>query len=307
MSSLIRTPPPVKTPLPCPVPMLTDQNDDIQEELLTPKISIKRSNLKRVGEKIERSTDDLYDCIMNLGSRLSMEFKSGCASIKEELTTKLDEKFDMLDSDLKAMNVKVKNLEETVNRNEKKLDQQGKMMNRLLQEKLQNKMEISGASLPYMNDKNKLKEEVRKIIGKFNINVETTNIKTVYVKNVNAQNPANEAQKRQIITVELNDLDTKIRIMKEKKKSKINNGIYFDDSLTPTNRFLIGKAKKIAKEKNFMMYMSNNRINVKKSDKEIKWIEDEADLNEIRSWTPNEQIERRNDNGQSSSANESQA
>ncbi|CAG9807622.1 unnamed protein product [Chironomus riparius] len=159
--SIQRTPPPIQMPLQRPIPMLTDQidDDDIQEELLTPKISIKRSNLKRAGDKIERSTDDLYECIMNLGSRLSTEFKSECTSIKEELTTKLDEKFAMLDTDMKEMNVKVKNLEESVNRNEKKLDQQGKIVNRLLQEKLQTKMEISGATIPYMNDKEKIKEE----------------------------------------------------------------------------------------------------------------------------------------------------
>ncbi|KAL7014653.1 hypothetical protein ACKWTF_002456 [Chironomus riparius] len=303
--SIQRTPPPIQMPLQRPIPMLTDQidDDDIQEELLTPKISIKRSNLKRAGDKIERSTDDLYECIMNLGSRLSTEFKSECTSIKEELTTKLDEKFAMLDTDMKEMNVKVKNLEESVNRNEKKLDQQGKIVNRLLQEKLQTKMEISGATIPYMNDKEKIKEEVKKIIGKFNINVETANMKTVYIKNVKAHEPANEVQQSQIITVEFDNFETKIRILKEKKKSRIKNGIFFGDSLTPTNRFLIGKAKKIAKEKNFMVYMSNNRINVKKSDKEIKWIEDEADLNDIKSWLPNE----RNVNGQSRSANKTQA
>lgn len=277
------------------------QDDDIEEELLTPKVSMKRINLKRAGEKMERSTDDLYDCIINLGTRLSQEFKSECSSIKEELTTKLDEKFGTLNNNIEEINLKVNKLEESVNKHDKKIDQQGKIVNRLFQEKLQNKMEISGASIPHGSDKNKTKEEVIKIFGKCKIRVETANIKMVYVKSDKPHDSTNEARKKPIITVEFNDFETKIRVMKEKRKSNIRNGIYFNDSLTPTNKFLIGKARKIAKEKNFLMYMSNNRINVKKSDTRIKWIEDEADLNEIQGWTPNERRESKNDNSQSSS------
>jgi len=278
-----------------------DQDDDIEEELLTPKVSMKRQNLKRVGEKIERSTDDLYDCIINLGTRLSQEFKSECSSIKQELTSKLDEKLGMLNNNIEEIDAKVSKLEESVNRHDKKLDQQGKIVNRLLQEKLRNKMEINGATISQVNDRNKTKEEVIKIFGKCKIRVETASINKVYVKSVKPDDSTNEAQKKPIITVEFNDFETKIRVMKEKRKSNIRNGIYFNDSLTPTNRFLIGKARKIAKEKNFLMYMSNNRINVKKSDTRIKWIEDEADLNEIQGWTPNVRRESKNDNSQSSS------
>ena len=266
--------------------MELDQKDDAQD--VTPKSSINRKNLKRTRGNIETSTDDIYELIVNMSTKLSNEIKRVCSTMKNELMERLDEKFNMLNSIIEEINIKVGKLEESVERHDKKLDQQGKIVNRLLQERLKNNMEISGVNLPAVKDKSKTKEEAIKIIENFGINVKSSDVKSVYIKSITTK----ESQKNQIMTVEFKEFETKLRILKEKRKSGIKNGIYFDDSLTPTNRFLIGKAKRIAKEKNFMLFMSNNRINVKKADKMIKWIEDESDLLEIEKWLPNEKKQR---------------
>lgn len=89
--------------------------------------------------------------------------------------------------------------------------------------------------------------------------------------------------------MDFKDFGTKIRVMKEKRDSKINNGIFFDNCLTPTNRSMMGNVIKISKEKNFKTYMSNNRIHVKKSDNKVQTVETASDLKIIEAWSPNKE------------------
>lgn len=273
-------------------------SDDSEDELMTPSFSIKKVNLKRGGDKIERSNDDLHNTIVNLGIRLSNEFKTECQSIRQDLTKTLNEKFDSLHENVEEIRSKVNKVEKSTEMNATRLDQHGKILNRLLQEKLQNKMEINGIALPRLNDKNEIKKEVVKIIKSFGINLELDSIKSVYIRNVKGNDNSSQSHNKQIINVEFKDFDTKVKVIRDKKKSKIRNGIFFDEALTPTNKFLIGKAKKMAKEKNFMVYLNNNRINIKKSENQIKWIEDEKDLEDVKNWEANEKTERQNTSNQ---------
>lgn len=302
-----RSPPKKSTPL-----KITSDEVFLSPFTPTAKNDLKRKadeKIEKCGEKqgkIEKSNDDLYNIILNLGSQLSNDIKNECGAIKNELSNKMDEKFERLNKDIDEMKGKIVELDVNVDKQGRRLDQQDKILNRMLQEKLKNKMEISGVSLPYQNDRSKTKDEAIKIISKFGIRIENESIKSAHVRNTK-NNKDGETQKHQIITVEFNDFETKLRVLKEKRRSTQKNGIYFDDALTPTNKFLIGKAKKLAKEKNFMMYFSNNRINVKKSESKIKWIENESDLQEVREWTPNEEKQKKEDKPSTSQESSSKA
>lgn len=234
--------------------------------------------LKRRAEEelVESSHDMLYDKLMNKFNTLSDEIKSMEAHVER----KIDERFDGLQIFIDKTEKRLENVEVKVDVNATRLEQNTKAINYLNQKELENKIDIIGAQWPESIEKERIKEEVLKVMIKYNIDLDISKIKTAYLKNIKQLNI-------KIMVVEFNDFETKLKVLKEKRQSKIRDGIFFDNSLTPMNGKLMSSARKIAKEKKFKVYLNYNRICVKKSNGNIKWIESEADLEIVSSWNPN--------------------
>jgi hypothetical protein len=81
--------------------------------------------------------------------------------------------------------------------------------------------------------------------------------------------------------VTFNSKSAKIRVMKEKFKVKVNNDIFFGTSLTPQNRYLLRKAKFIAKNKKLKTVFYDGLVRVKMSDDSEMTIDNENCLKEL--------------------------
>jgi len=255
-------------------PLSAKSGSDVLEMIQTPA----RKGQKRGAEdNLHTMSIDMFDSLMDRFNSLSNEIKSSEINVEK----KIDEKFRDLQGFIENTNKKLEDLEVKVEENDKRLDQNTKAINLLNQKELQNKMDIIGAKWPKRIEREKIKEEVLKLMRKYNINLDAKEIKSAYVR-------TNSSTDMQIMVVEFADFETKLKVMKDKRASTIRDGIFFDSSLTPLNGKLMSSARKIAKDKKFKAYINNNRINVKKSDGKVKWIECEADLENIKSWTPND-------------------
>lgn len=262
--------------------LFTFREQDLSSTVNTPsKVSTKRGP----EIKAERSINDLYDIFVTKFGTLSSELKE-MRNDHSQFENKLDAKMDMLSNKMNMADEKLASMDKKIDRNEKRIDNGERAMNYLMQEKLMNRMEITGYESKSGKDKNSLLQEVIGVIREHNIQIENEDINYVYTRSININKNGSVVQ-ASLIVVDFKDLQTKIRVLKEKRNCKSKKGIFFDNCYTPANRSLMGKVKKTAKEKNFKVYLNNNRIHVKKSDSQIQTVEIESDLNIIESWPPN--------------------
>lgn len=225
------------------------------------------------------SNEVLYDKLINRFNVMSNEIKAEINVVKENVEKKIDERFNEMKEFMNKTERRLGALEVKVEINDGRVDQNTKAINYLNQKELQNKIDIMGAEWPAVIEREKIKEEAFKMIRRY-VDIEMSLIKTAYLRTI---------QKKgiKVMVVEFIDFETKLRIMKGKRQSNNKDGIYFDNSLTPLNGKLMGGARKVSKEKNFKAYLNNGKICVRKSNDSFKWIESEADLEEVKAWLPN--------------------
>jgi hypothetical protein len=208
---------------------------------------------------------------------------------------KIDEKFSDLKGYMEETDKKLKDMSERLDINDLKADENAKAINLLNQKDLQNKMEIVGAKWPEEIRKDQMKDEVIKVLSECKVRIDVSGIKSAYLRK-------SKLASGHVMVVEFADFETKMRVMKGKRQWRMKDGIYFDHALTPINGKLMGAARKIAREKNFKIYLNNNRINVKRSDNEIKMIESSADIEAVKLWPSNDDKRTSSEsNGQSTS------
>ncbi|KAL7035524.1 hypothetical protein ACKWTF_008424 [Chironomus riparius] len=315
-----------------PLPSQSKQTpaNDYQEELKTPR----RIN-KRTAEKKDESSDEelqnkpknqkfdedtsqpsLKDILNQLKSSeaaIKSEIRNDIEVLRKDVTYQIGElkgSLDAVKTEVSDLSVKVNGLETRIdevtsiaNENSKligsynniQFERNTKAINYLKQKELQNKIDIVGAKWPETMEGKNIKEEVKKLMRKYNVDMDVSLIKAAYIRKVNSLNI-------KVMVVEFLDFETKIRILKEKRQSKIRDGIFFDNSLTPLNGKLMSSSRKIAKEKNFKTYLNNNKICIKKSNVEVKWIESESDLEIVKLWVPNPNPNAQNNATQASSS-----
>ena len=231
----------------------TRQNDKLFLEMVEIKSAMNK-RIERIEQKIESNEKEI-------------------SKIKIAITSN-NEKSDSQYQSMKQL----------VNENTNQINYNMKAINHMRQERLQNLMEIHGLA-------DDLKREIIKIIKSFNIAIEIINIKSASMIEIKSNNPSNSqaSQSRKIIIVEFDNFETNARIMKQKRAQKEHGNVFFNHRLIPEYRILFGKAKKVAKEKNFKAYLNFNKIYLKKSDALNKIIECEADIDDTKYWDANPQ------------------
>lgn len=233
------------------------------------------SPLKRKSDgKIERSIEDVYNFMINMNQQSNNNFSS--------LETKMTKGFSDLEN---RVNIRMDGIDEKIEIISQKTDNNTKLINWMQQERLQNKMEIDGLKIQGTIDRSTIKETTVKLLYDMGIKVDFSEIKSTQIKHVSISKTVKTT--KPIIVVEFENLDAKIRVMRHKKSLKGHPGIFFDNCLTPLNRSLMGKLKKITKPKNFSVYIQNNKIYAKKSKELFHAIECEEDLETVAAWPAN--------------------
>lgn len=248
------------------------------------------SPLKRKSDvTIERSNDDIYTFMKNMNQQMNNNFKS--------IETKMNQNFGDLE---KRLNVKIDEIEGKIESVNVKADNNSKLINWMQQEKLQNKMEIDGLKIDGSVNKSEVKAATLKFLHDLGLKVNSDEIKAAQMIHVSISKT--DRTTKPIIVVEFESLDVKIRVMRDKKLKKEQSGVFFDNCLTPVNRSLMGKLKKITKPKNFTVYIRNNRIFAKKSSVLFRPVECEEDIDVVATWPANINVRENYINKQSSSS-----
>lgn len=128
-----------------------------QQNQFSPASTQLNNNGKRVAEEsAERSINDVYDFLINRFNGLSNEINNMRAD-NNQFEKRLDGKIDSIKELMCATDQKLVTMDVKIDTNAKRIESNEKAVNYLMQEKLMNRMEISGYTINSGNDKISLK------------------------------------------------------------------------------------------------------------------------------------------------------
>ncbi|KAL7024430.1 hypothetical protein ACKWTF_013036 [Chironomus riparius] len=243
----------------------------------------KRNNLDMSKDDKENKEVSNFE-IFQLIEKMRAENKQGINSLKNELGTKISE-IQLL---LSHMQQRIDGMETKIQQANAKADEALKLayknktaLNMISQNLLQKRMEISGSNIDVTLKGDDLTTKIKELIESFGVTVKDHELIQTFQRTRNQpvlQTP--------VVVVEFKNLDTKLKVLKA-RKTAIGSKIYFDNCLTPLNRFLMYKAREVAKEKNFRVFLSGDQVHVKKDNDTNLIINDICDVDKIKSWIPN--------------------
>lgn len=145
-------------------------------------------------------------------------------------------------------------------------------LNDLKQDSFENHMDIVGiATETVESNRTKIKSFTSDLLKSFGAAVEENAIQKVLIRTT--------PKDHRVLSVVLDNRQSKISIMKSKMNSKDDRKIYFEDRLTPTNRKLFHTARIALKEKRIKSYRKSwGRVTVELLDGSIKRLKDPADI-----------------------------
>lgn len=298
--------------------LLTPKNNtDIQNPLKRPRENDDDSDDTHASEK---SLQDILDAMYNMSVKLSNDIeksknelsyevistKAEVASMKEEIVDSLKIKIDSLEENLTELKDKVTAIEYKNTAIETRMDtiqntsaRNSKIINAMQQSKIDNSIEISGINQLLIQNSTNLKALVLSTILSFSIQINEDEIEKVYAKEINrAGNNGND----KILVVSFKDFGKKIIVMKAKQKVKDHRGIFFNISLTPSNRYHMAKAKSLAKPLNLKTFFSGGNVKVKKLDGTLMIIESAENLTELERYVATNALSQRQNNNATASS-----
>ena len=213
---------------------------------------------------IESKSDDHSQKLENM----SINIGNDITNLKEEIQQKIDGS--------------LQNINNKIDQAEKKAEQslriamncQKQCVNYMKQARLDCCMDISG--LKFNNENTNLKSVVVNTIRSFKIKIEEDDIKKVTSTEIKKPTPS------RILTVTFDDVETKLRVLREKNKIKDNNGVFFNITLTPSNGYLMRKAKYLTKGTNLKTNFFDGAVHVKITDGSFMLIQSEENLIELK-------------------------
>ena len=195
-----------------------------------------------------------------------------------------------LKSSLNAVTTKVNNLSTKVTGLDARIDtvakiasENRKMISSYKQDKLEKRMEIEGVMSDVIDKTNDYKKLAIDIIESFGINIDQNEIEHVFKKEIKLKNKVKGSDMKKILIVIFSNINTKIRVMKEKRDTKTESSIYFNQSLTVINRSLIHKAKTIVGRK-LKVYFARGCVRVQKKDKSEIIVDEESKLDDVQKY-----------------------
>lgn len=262
----------------------------LQEENSNKTQSNEISHQKAKRKLDEVTNDDIYNLIVNLQSSIkeqNAEMKKQIDETKEHIGRQIEvtnEKIENMEMNVQDLGSKVNDFDIKLNGVTKVAERNEKLLNTLMQARLENLIEICGVNSSVINQCNDLKQLVISVIKSFGIPIKEEDIARVTKREINARDENSTASNKHILVVTFNNFSTKIEVMKQKSKCKDDRGIFFNISLTPSNRFLMMNARKLTKNKKLKVYFSGGKVRVKKRDGTEIIIEDAKQLGDLQQY-----------------------
>lgn len=163
-------------------------------------------------------------------------------SLSAQQVQKIEELGDKLGSRVDQVEARVSHLEGTVNHFCGAVENCDSRIADLEQKLLENHLDIVGIATPVVEEgRSDPKRLVIDLLSSYHIHMQPEMIQKAYIRSVPVD--------KRIITVEFVDLDTKLSVMQQKRASKDQRKIYFDNRLTRSNRQLFMMARDMVKKK----------------------------------------------------------
>lgn len=285
-------------------PMEIDDNSQLvhDEKIIeTPGNSLKRM---REEDDVERevSMQDVMNVLMELKQNQSelnrkqleqsaqtSEIASGIHQITNSQAVLINQidgienKLGEVKQNVVSLDARVNHIDERMAKVENDSLKNSKLINSLMQNKLERGMEMTGIKQELFKTHKDMKQLAKMIIESFKIDINEGDIESAYSRSVMATVNGKQASVN-IIIVTFRSLAIKIRIMSEKMKTSNSHGIYFNIALTPMNRFLMRNAKRITKTLKLKCFFAGGKIKVVKLDKTILAVETEDDLKAVEDY-----------------------
>jgi hypothetical protein len=200
--------------------------------------------------KLENDSKSNYGLLTTKINTISKDV----SALKSDLEQKIWEISNHVENNNVDLSAKIHELSTVVNRNQQQINN----MNQL---RLNETIEIEGMETNQLSNNN-AKLTALETIRSFNIQIEDNDIKYAYVRNIDFKKD-NVTHKKIVLCAVFEKLDTKIRVLKEKRLSKIKSTVYFNHALTTQSRYIWMRAKKAAKRKGVKIFMVNGMIKVR--------------------------------------------
>ena len=250
--------------------------------------TIEKSTTKR--DLANLTLADLFLLIESKSEDHSQKLDELSTSIGYDIANFKAEMNHKIDGSLKNINDKIEQVEKKADQSlHMAIDSQKLCVNYMKQARLDCCMDISG--LKYNEGDMDLKSLVVNTIRSFKIKIEEKDIKKVISFEIKKTNSITN----KIITVTFDDVDTKLRVLREKNKIKENNGIFFNVTLTPSNGYFMRKTKYLTKGTNIKPNFYDGAVHVKIPNGNTLIIQSEENLKELKKFI-DEQPAMSNDN-----------
>jgi vacuolar-type H+-ATPase subunit I/STV1 len=251
-------------------PRKTDQTSPSTSSINNDK-SVNKRGLQKT------SMDDLFNLIEEKSEKQIAKLDEITINLRSELLTLKDEINVNLDKSLQNIDKKIDKVEMKADQGLKMAMENRKLcINIMKQTRLDCCMDISGLNFTEAN--NDLKKLALNTIRSFKIKIDDVDIKKVTSIEIKKPN----ANSTNILTVTFEDVETKMRVMREKNKIKETKGIFFNITLTPENGYYWRKAKFITKGTNLKPKFFDSAVHVQINEGSTMIIQNEENLKELQ-------------------------
>ncbi|KAL7024411.1 hypothetical protein ACKWTF_013026 [Chironomus riparius] len=224
----------------------------------------------------------LHDLIASTSQKHSNEI----SSVKTDLSQKIQEvsekvvlmetKVESIQSNVEVIDVKVIEVAKAAQMNKN-------MINNMMQENLSKCMDIDGIEKSVIDKAPDLKSLALQIISSYNITITADEIDRVSKREI-GKDDNSAAKPRTILLVHFKEFEAKLRILRTKRNIKDSRNIFFNATLTATNKYFMMSARKLTKDVGLKVFFKSGKTNVEKLDKQILTIMNESDLSSLETY-----------------------
>lgn len=234
------------------------------------------------GTPLKRSrTDDTTDNTTSM-MQILMSIKEDTSRHTEQLQTveskierqqaTIEEMKTNLECKIKDVDVKFTQLDAKV---DNELSSLRSEINELQQEKLSAHMDITGLNSAdvQMCDQD-AKAGTINIMNRFGINVQLSNLRSAYMRTTRGHH-------KHILTAIFESAEEKVAVLKRKREWQGKTDIFFNHSMTPATRQLLGASKKKAKDFGSYAFLRRGKVFIKGGNNEMLRISKFSDLDQV--------------------------
>jgi hypothetical protein len=234
--------------------------------------------------------NDLMSKICENSNMQASEFsaiRNDIAALRQEVNCQIDmirEKVDNVEMYVEGIKSRMDEVDTKLEQITEKSAKHDVQINRMLQDKLECHMEISGIDHEVISKSSDITELAITTMKSQGIEIDKNDIERVTKRVFNVTDKDQVQIKKGIITVVFKEFEKKVQVMKSKRSTqKRDETIFFNIALTPTNRHLMFKCKEITKGK-LKTYYGRGSVRVTKNDKTEFIIDEACKLEELKKY-----------------------